>query len=151
MTYPKNRVAPLHELDEFQVAEGDPDPRGWDVIASDGRRIGTVHDLLVDTGHMRVRYLDVNVDDDRAAGTHRDLHILVPIGYARLENDRQVVVDELASSEVASLPPYTRKPLTRDYEESLQRSYDPAYRAHAEEFYEHHSYDEERFYGSRES
>lgn len=43
------------------TAEGGPDIRGWSVIGSDGRRIGTVHDLLVDT-------LDVALDRELLPG-----------------------------------------------------------------------------------
>lgn len=46
----------------YKVADGDPDVRGWEVIGSDGRRIGEVDDLLVDTAAMKVRYLEVRLD-----------------------------------------------------------------------------------------
>ena len=58
-------LAPLSELDGFKVAEGDPDIRGWDVLASDGSKVGEVEDLVVDTAAMKVRYIDVELDDDR--------------------------------------------------------------------------------------
>ncbi|HEU0013127.1 MAG TPA: PRC-barrel domain-containing protein, partial [Longimicrobium sp.] len=79
-----DRVVPLGQLDDFRVAEGDPDVRGWEVRASDGRKIGEVDELLVDTGAMKVRYLDVDVDD-AVLGDRQDHHVLIPIGYARLE------------------------------------------------------------------
>ena len=47
-----NRIAPLGELDDFKVADGDPDIRGWDVTTQDGRRVGEVDELLVVTGAM---------------------------------------------------------------------------------------------------
>lgn len=28
-------VGPLSQLDDFQVADGYPDPRGWDVVGAD--------------------------------------------------------------------------------------------------------------------
>jgi hypothetical protein len=43
------------------IAEGGPDIRGWSVVGSDGRRIGTVHDLRVDT-------LDVALDRELLPG-----------------------------------------------------------------------------------
>src|SRR5688572_4109834 len=58
-----DRVVPMDDLDDFRVAGDTPDPRGWEVVASDGRRIGEVDELLVDTSAMKVRYLDVGVDD----------------------------------------------------------------------------------------
>ena len=52
----------LNELDDYQVGADDADPRGWQVTATDGRGIGRVADLIVDTDSMKVRYLDVEVD-----------------------------------------------------------------------------------------
>ncbi|HEX2078968.1 MAG TPA: PRC-barrel domain-containing protein [Longimicrobium sp.] len=120
-----DRVVPLGQLDDFRVAEGDPDVRGWEVRASDGRKIGEVDELLVDTSAMKVRYLDVDLDaDDVVLSGGHDRHVLIPIGYARLERDRDcVTVDGLASSDVARLPAYGQGPLTRDFEASVRESF----------------------------
>lgn len=56
------RVTPLRNLNRYRIAEGDPDVRGWEVVGGDGRRIGSVNDLLVDTAEGKVRYLDVQLD-----------------------------------------------------------------------------------------
>jgi hypothetical protein len=61
------QIAPLKELKDYKVAKEDPDVRGWKVLGRDGRTVGEVHDLLVDTGAMRVRYLDVELDRDLLA------------------------------------------------------------------------------------
>jgi hypothetical protein len=53
----------IAELGGFESAEDGPDVRGWDVIARDGRRIGTVDDVLVETDNREARYLAVRVDD----------------------------------------------------------------------------------------
>lgn len=37
----------LGELGEFEIAEGEPDPRGWTIVGCDGRSIGTLEELLV--------------------------------------------------------------------------------------------------------
>lgn len=65
----------------YKVAEGDPDVRGWAVIGQDGRRIGEVDDLLVDTHAMKVRYLEVRLD--------RDL-----LGAGRPDGDARIVEGE---------------------------------------------------------
>lgn len=62
-----SQIAPLKELKDYKVAKEDPDVRGWNVIGRDGRTIGEVNDLLVDTAAMRVRYLDVELDHDLLA------------------------------------------------------------------------------------
>ena len=43
------RLVPLKELDDFRVADGEPDIRGWNVYTATGREIGDIEDLLVDT------------------------------------------------------------------------------------------------------
>lgn len=145
-----DRVVPLDQLDDFKVAEGDPDVRGWEVQAADGRRIGEVDDLLIDTGARKVRYLDVDLADDFAAG--EDRHILVPIGYARLdESDDRVLVDSLTSSELATMPVYDHAPLTREYETDLRGRFDrdSVQRSTDSDFYASDLYDSDRFYSSR--
>ncbi|HEU4885768.1 MAG TPA: PRC-barrel domain-containing protein [Longimicrobium sp.] len=118
-----DRVVPLGQLDDFKVAEGEPDVRGWEVLASDGRKIGEVDELLVDTAAMKVRYLDVDVDDGIIAGG-ADRHVLIPIGYARLQEDRDcVMVDALAAADLGGMPSYDQGPLTRDFETSVRENF----------------------------
>lgn len=145
-----NRVVPLDELDDYKVAEGDPDVRGWEVISSDGTTIGEVSQLLVDRSAMKVRYLDVDLRNDALEGADRDRHILVPIGYARLhEEDDQVLIDQMDSTRIRALPAYAREPVTREFEATLVKAYDPASTATGADLYEHRLYDDSRFYGTR--
>lgn len=159
---PRSQIVPIDESD-FSVASGDPDVRGWDLIASDGREIGEVHNLLVDTAAMKVRYLDVKVDRDLIGDddTGRDRHILVPIGYARLErDDDRVFLDAVASSDVRDIPAYQHELLTRDYETTVRQRWDRGYQGATaagagaaagqdQSFYEHEHYDDRRFYEGR--
>jgi uncharacterized protein (TIGR02271 family) len=113
---PMDRVVPLNSLSGYKVAEGEPDIRGWDVLASDGRRLGRVDDLLVDTHANKVRYMDVDGDEGR--------HVTIPIGYARIERDqRQVLVDGVGEEQYSALPAYDRGPITRDYEERVGQAW----------------------------
>jgi sporulation protein YlmC with PRC-barrel domain len=50
----------MSELSGYTVEKGDPDPRGWTVVGTAGRRVGRVADLLVDTDAMKVRQLLVD-------------------------------------------------------------------------------------------
>lgn len=147
-----DRIVPLDEMDDFRVAEGDPDIRGWDVIASDGRKVGEVDQLLVDTEAMKVRYLDVGLEEGLPGDTGTERHILIPIGYARLHQQHdQVFVDQLAAADVCALPEYRSGPLTAEYETSLRQRVDTGYAAGGEstDFYTHDLYDQDRFYGAR--
>jgi uncharacterized protein (TIGR02271 family) len=147
-----DRIIPLDELNDFQVAEGDPDVRGWEVLSSDGRKIGEVDNLLVDTAAMKVRYLDVDIDDDLLEGK-ADRHILVPIGYARLdEDDDRIFVDALDSTSLRQIPEYRHEALTREYETNLQSHFGTGRTTGGtadQDFYAGEAYSDDRFYGSR--
>jgi uncharacterized protein (TIGR02271 family) len=155
-----DRVVPLGQLDDFKVAEGDPDVRGWQVVASDGRTIGEVDELLIDTNAMKVRYLDVEVENGLMA--EPDRHVLVPIGYARLDRSAdRVMVDNIASTDLRTMPAYDQSPVTRDYETSVRNAFPggtaatqvesdtgmAASSSHDTDFYTHDSFDDNRFYG----
>lgn len=116
-----DRVVPLGRLSDYKVAEGDPDVRGWEVLASDGRKIGEVEELLVDTTAMKVRYLEVDVDEGLMADAG-DRHVLIPIGYARLERERDsITVDGLSSTDLHAIPAYdSGTGLTREHETAVR-------------------------------
>lgn len=148
-----DRVVPLTQLPDYEVAEGDPDVRGWEVLASDGRSVGRVEELIVDKDAMKVRYLDIGLGNDlseSAAG--RGGHILVPIGNARLDRaDDRIFVDSMGSSDLASLPAFTAGSITRDYESEIRSRFDSSFSEErpGTDFYAHDLYDEDRFYEPR--
>jgi len=80
----------LSEADDFEVAENEPDIRGWDVMLSDGTKIGEVDDLMVDTAMMKAAYIDVDLDR-KALGLDESRHALVPIARADLDTDHKHV------------------------------------------------------------
>lgn len=155
-------LARLDDLDDYKVADGEPDIRGWDVKTADGRRIGEVKELLVDTGAMKVRYMEVELDR-KASGLADDRRILVPIGTARLDDDADDVYVQSTSADLATMPAYDRSAFGRDYETSLRDRYSAGAAGAAgttrpadlpaaepdEGFYGHPVYDDSRFFGSR--
>ena len=112
----------LKDLDDFEVAEGDPDVRGWEVRTSDDRRIGKVEEIIVDTTAMKVRYLDVELDR-KELGLREERHVLLPIGTARLDDDKDNVLVSQSSTELIGAPRYDRENLSDDYERSLRSWY----------------------------
>lgn len=157
------RVVRLKDLKDFQVAKGDPDVRGWNVYANDGRRIGDVDELLVDVEAMKVRYLDVDLDRDvlavsgaapgtaAAPGAKSD-HVLIPIGSAQLDEKEDRVIVDLLHTLVGGLPAYDHSPVTRDYETSVRQHFDRDYRhdpARDREFYDNDLYKDDRFWSKR--
>jgi sporulation protein YlmC with PRC-barrel domain len=117
-----SRIIPLGEVDDFEIAEGYSDVRGWRVDAADGTEIGKVHELLVDIDAMRTRYLDVRLTTD-VANAPEDRDVLVPMGAARLDGDRDVVTVPLNVERVGLLPPYTHGPITREQEYEVRRHF----------------------------
>jgi len=164
------RVARLKDLKDFTVAKGDPDVRGWNVYANDGRRIGEVDELLVDVQVMKVRYLDVDLDRDvlsatggalgaspaapgtAAAPGARSDHVLIPIGSAQLDEREDRVIVDLLHTLVGGLPSYDHGPVTREYETSVRQHFDRDYRhdpARDQDFYDNDLYNDNRFWSPR--
>ena len=144
-------LVPLDKADDYKVAEGNPDPRGWDVIAN-GTKVGEVDKLIADLNALKVRYLDVELDKD-FAGT-KDRHVLIPIGAARLDDDNDnVLLQGMTRDALIGLPAFAANtPITRDYENSLRERMTgapiPAPRS-GHDYYEHEHFDENRFFGKR--
>jgi hypothetical protein len=146
------RLVHLDDVDDFKVADGDPDIRGWDVRTADGRRIGKVEDLIVDTGQMKVRYIEATLDRD-VTRTDGDRHVLIPIGTARLDDDEDDVYLSTSIVDPQQLPEYNRSQFNRDFEVSLRGRFGAASAdltgESASDFYRGEMYDDARFFGSR--
>lgn len=126
----------LNDLDDYKVASGQPDVRGWELLDANRERIGTVDNLLVDVKAEKVRYLDIDIDDeiigkdydpqaDRdVRGVHGftnkkgDKHLIVPIGLARLDEEHNCVIVNDVHKETFGRAPRHKKgtPITADYE-----------------------------------
>ena len=93
----------LSELHDVALAAGVPDIRGWTVRSSEGRAIGTVDGLLVDTARMRVRYMAVALDHDHARADG-DRCLLTPVDTARLDRQRREVLLARSVADIAGCP-----------------------------------------------
>lgn len=119
-----SRIVPLSDLHTHKVASGDPDVRGWPVVAGDGRTLGRVDGLLVDTAEMHVRYLDVILDLKPAAGSAE----AAPSPPENVTADAPVTVGTgivgtpglptygtvTAAGAMAGVPPLASEPLVRE-------------------------------------
>lgn len=104
----------LSQLDDFKVAKGNPDPRGWEVFGRDGKRVGKVEHLLVDPGARMVRYLGIEVDRNLLGGRTHGHHVLIPVEQAHLSEDhRERVFIPESSTAIASLPVYDQSTVRR--------------------------------------
>ena len=141
----------LRDLTDFEVADDNPDVRGWTVRGSDGLALGAVHELIVDPGALKVRYLDVELDGRFHINEHEN-HILLPIGAASLDEEGDnVFVPALNTETVLNYPPYTEIQITRDYEQAMLRALGQEAAATNPHFYEQESFDTRRFYTRRPS
>ncbi|HKO16914.1 MAG TPA: PRC-barrel domain-containing protein [Gemmatimonadaceae bacterium] len=140
-------LVPLSETDKWKVADGDPDPRGWEVVTRDNTRVGKVKDLIVDTSASRARYLVAQLNDRVVGADGRQ--VLIPIGTAQLGPDDQVIVPELTAAQLGNIPAYDRNRFSRAYEESLRPHFGAPAAVPGGDFYASEHFDESRFYGTR--
>lgn len=152
------RLEHLHDVrGQFKAADGKADVRGWDVKTSNGHKIGTVLDLLVDVQAQRVRYLEVEIFKG-ALGTSDDRCHLFPIGMAKLNYDSEAVYLPVSAEDIRSLPVYDRSIVHRHDERLLRNRFSAegsTATRHAphetnDEFYGGDLYDHERFWGAKQ-
>lgn len=148
----------LGELDDYEVADSDPDVRGWEVMSRNGTIIGKVEELIVDPTAMKVRYLDVDLGEEfiKTRSDYRpeekvEYHLLVPIGTAVLdEEDDEVLLRNVEPDVLLTCPVYNGDTITRDYENAVRRTLTPSETDYASaSYYEHDIYNEDAFYGPR--
>lgn len=91
------QYARLHEAGDLRVSPEDPDPTGWAVVDRSGQRIGTVDELIVDTAAMKVRYLEIELDD----APTREEHLLVDIDEIDLlDKQHQAVLKTMSRQDL---------------------------------------------------
>ena len=81
------RLVPLHSVEGYALADGEPDVRGWTLLGEGGARLGVVDELLLDTQADEVAALAVT--------TQRGSFV-VPMEDARIDLERQAVRADLA-------------------------------------------------------
>ncbi|MCU0681282.1 MAG: photosynthetic reaction center subunit H [Polyangiaceae bacterium] len=93
-------VAPMRVLPDFAVCAG-PDPRGWPVVATDGKVAGTVKEIWVDRADAMARYLEVELPAEAGAAETR----LLPVAMMRLLGEaRHVKVTAVRAEQFARVP-----------------------------------------------
>jgi hypothetical protein len=110
----------LQELDrsDFQIVDGEPDIRGWDVKNINRQKVGAVEELIVDAQEKKVRYMIVDLNDNELRLDHRK--VLIPIGLAELDRDHDdVLMPDVSSQQFVELPEYDRNNLTPDIERRI--------------------------------
>ncbi len=94
------------DMEDVEVAEDDPDVRGWDVVTRDGQDIGEVKDLLVDTNSMKVRCLEVELEGSRFKWDD-NRRVAIPVDSVQLDEEHDdVVVNGMGLDEIGRLDEY---------------------------------------------
>lgn len=149
-------LVPLSET-EIEL-DGMPDVSDWDVIGSDGKKIGEVQDLIVDPGSQEIRYIDVLAEEELGRDEARR-RLLIPIGAASVnEGDETVKLQGLSRAQLEKCPPFGGCPITQDFAEAVHATVGkgeissgvglphPGSDYNQEEFFKHALYDSGRFY-----
>ena len=112
MANTNNDINFLENLDDYKVASGYSDVRGWKVKDFNNMNIGKVDGLVASKSAERVVYLDVEVDQElikagsvshnTAAGDDvkeyinedGENHLIIPIGMVRLDEENKIVYSD---------------------------------------------------------
>ena len=138
----------LSELSEFKVAKGDEDIRGWDVVTADNEVIGKVDELIVDPTARKVRYIDVDVNEEYT-GPSKKGHILIPIGAAALDSKKDIVYAGTVQTVTLLKYPRLEGEINREYETSVRDLLGDKSEYREDQFYEGELYNEKSFFSSR--
>ncbi len=154
-----NNNTHLQELggSDFEIAEGQPDIRGWTVKDRQGNTLGEVEELIFDPQSLKVRYMVLDVEDNLLDTESRD--VLIPIGVAELhDSDDDVILPNLDASQLNSLPKYEKGLLNRDYEDSIRNVFAAGAGTGAaltgatgDDYYNHDYYNEDNLYRNRQA
>lgn len=142
----KRHLFRMNELDDYKLVDNEPDVRGWDIVDREKEKIGVVQEFIVDIDKEKVRYLDIVATSDLSI-EGGDRHFIVPIGVARIdETNNRVEVRDIDKTTLMSIPNYTGKAITRDYEFDVVERLKGERNAVEDRFYDNEFYNEENFY-----
>ena len=121
----ETRLAVLDDLDGYRIPSNEPNPKGWAVVTGDGRRVGEVDSLIVDTLAMKVRYLDCDLDREKLGfRSDHERHVLLPVSHTRLDREEErVMLDGITADRLQDLPVYGGLPIGAGFEERLQETF----------------------------
>jgi sporulation protein YlmC with PRC-barrel domain len=147
----------LQELggSDFEIADGQPDIRGWDVKNISGQKLGEVDELIFDAQTRKVRYMVVDLDDNDELDLD-DRDVLIPIGLAELHrDDDDVILTDITIEQIRALPEYHENHLEPEVERAvcaaLGRTVDAPSMSNDvnADFYNHEHFKEDNLYRNR--
>lgn len=150
----------LQELrgSDFEITEGQPDIRNWEITDPQGRKIGRVSDLILDSRARKIRYMVVKVADSKELELDKRT-VLVPIGLAQLDTvEDMVILHNVSPFQLRALPQYDTDVLGPRAERSIATVFgrkhtmqdtEAAETDVEETFYEDDLYNENNLHNSR--
>ena len=91
------RIVPLRVATGFSLEPSDPDPRGYEVVATDRKPAGTVKEVWIDRAEPQVYYYEVSV---ASGGT-----VLLPARLSVVDPDtRRINVASVTAAQFADAP-----------------------------------------------
>jgi photosynthetic reaction center H subunit len=137
---------------DYEIADGNPEIQGWDIIDDLGNRVGEVRNLLFNPSSMKVRYVIADLDVDNSGIRS----ILIPIGLAELhETDDEVYLPGVTAAQLSAVPNYSEDAIAEMYEEEVLNSFrsntvlEAPYTYDMEKFYSHPHFDDQKIYHKR--
>jgi len=137
---------------DYEIADGNPEIQGWDIMDDLGKRVGEVRNLLFNPSSMKVRYLiaDLDIEDSGIRS------ILIPIGLAELhETEDEVYLPGVTAAQLTAVPEYSEDAIAEMYEEEVMNSFrsetvlEEPYTYDMEKFYSHPHFDDQKIYHKR--
>lgn len=99
----ESNIKPISELRGYEISEGDPDIRSWELFDKDNNKIGKVEDLLVDTNTDKVAYILASFGGILSMGGDSTA---IPLHLVRLDKDNHKVMFYGTSDDLKSAPRY---------------------------------------------
>ena len=115
------RIVPLRVQPDFDIAPGDPDPRGWPIVGADRVIAGTISDIWIDTADRLVRYYEVLTPSGKS--------VLAPMFMSSVDKRRRSVeIDALLGHQFEGAPETpTNDQITLNQEERVQAFFGGGY------------------------
>ncbi len=147
----RNRYQELGGSD-FEIADGEPDIRGWSVKNSQGETLGDVDELIFDIESRKVRYIVLDLDNNELDLDSKS--VLVPIGIAELdEEDDDVILPDITAEQLKSLPEYDGDGFSQETELQIRNVFGGAGLGVAasqdNDFYNHDHFNDRNLYKNR--
>jgi hypothetical protein len=102
----------MSNLHDWNVAEGEPDIRGWNVTDRNDNKVGSIDDLLVDTKTGRAIYALIGYGGALGIGEKKTL---VPFDRLRLDRDHKNMMFRGIADDFRDAPEYRDD--VRDYDQ----------------------------------